>query len=135
MSALTRFFFTPVYAPRSGWTVVIWWESRRAIFNLSVGAAGALSLAALSLSAMLPPHPAAFQVPLRVILLYAVMANLCYSLGPVIDVALHKKFGAAYAPVGPALFRYGFAFSVGLTLLPVPLAALSWLARVLGLLG
>ena len=40
-----------------------------------------------------------------------------------------------YAPVGPALFRYGFAFSVGLTLLPIPLAILSWGVRLLRVFG
>jgi hypothetical protein len=33
--------------------------------------------------------------------------------------------------IGPVLFRYGFVFSVGLTVLPVLLAGLGWLARVL----
>ncbi len=30
------------------------------------------------------------------------------------------------------MFRYGFAFSVGLTLLPIPLALLDWMIRALG---
>ena len=33
---------------------------------------------------------------------------------------------------GPALFRQGLSFAVGLTLLPIPLVCLSWVARVLG---
>jgi hypothetical protein len=36
---------------------------------------------------------------------------------------------------GPALFRYGFVFSLGLTLLPIPLIVLSWIARLMGLGG
>jgi hypothetical protein len=31
---------------------------------------------------------------------------------------------------GPALFRQGLSFAVGLTLLPIPLVGLSWLARL-----
>ena len=30
---------------------------------------------------------------------------------------------------GPALFRQGLSFAVGLTLLPIPLVIFSWLAR------
>ena len=30
----------------------------------------------------------------------------------------------------PALFRYGFAFSIGLTFLPTELSGLSWLERI-----
>jgi len=29
------------------------------------------------------------------------------------------------------LFRYGFVFSMGLTLLPIPVAVLSWVVRFL----
>ena len=59
------------------------------------------------------------------------LANLCYSLGPMVDVAIHRRWGSEYAVVGPTLFRYGFVFSVGLALsLPVPLAAISWVARL-----
>jgi hypothetical protein len=130
MSALTRFFFTPVYAPRSMWSVVNWWESRRAIYNLSVGAAGVFSLVCLAFSAVLHPHPIPFRIEGAAIVAYAVLANLCYSLGPMIDVAIHRRWGSEYAVVGPTLFRYGFVFSMGLTLLPVPLAAISWVARL-----
>lgn len=129
MSALTRFFCTPVYAPRSIWCVVNWWESRRAIFNLTVGAAGVLSLLSVAVSAVFHPHPVTFHVPWPAVIVYAAMANLCYTLGPAIDVAIHRRWGPDYSAAGPALFRYGFVFAVGLTLLPIPLAALSWLAR------
>ena len=37
-------------------------------------------------------------------------------------------------PLGPALFRQGLAFSVGLTLLPILLVSLAWLARVVAFL-
>lgn len=131
MSALTRFFFDPVYTRRSTWTIVNWWESRRAIYNLAVGAAGVLSLFAVALSSIVHPEPIRFGgPPLLAIVAYGVMANVCYSIGPALDVYIHRWWGPEYAPVGPALFRYGFVFSVGLTLLPIPLAVLSFLSRL-----
>jgi hypothetical protein len=135
VSALTRFFFSSVYAPRSMWTVINWWESRRAIYNLAVGAAGMGSLTLVWGFAVLPPYPAHFVVPLPAILVYAILANLFYCAGPLVDVLIRRKWGNSYAAVGPTLFRYGFAFALGLTLLPVPLALLSWCVRLLRLLA
>jgi len=131
VSALTEFFFDPVRIARSSWSVVRWWESRRPIYNLVVGAAGVCSLASVAVFAALPPHPADLRIPLPAIVIYAILANLGYSMGPAVDVLIRRIWGDDYAAVGPTLFRYGFVFAVGLTLLPIPLAAMSWLIRVL----
>ena len=132
MSAVTKFFFrSPTVAPTT-WSILEWWESRRLAYNVSVGIAGLTSLAAMTLSAALPPHPAHFEIPLVGIVLYAALANACYCFGPALDIVVCRRWGASFAAVGPALFRYGFAFAVGLTLLPVPLAILGWCVRVLG---
>ena len=40
-------------------------------------------------------------------------------------VERYERAGA----VGPVLFRYGFVFSLGLTLLPIPLVVAGWLLR------
>jgi hypothetical protein len=62
---------------------------------------------------------------------YAVLANIAYTLGPAADILLRRLFGDRGHVLGPVLFRYGFVFSVGLTLLPIALAGLSWIARLL----
>ena len=129
MTAVERYFFTPVYFPRNGWSVLKWWESRRVLFNVCVGTAGIATLGLVSLFASLPPHPARFLPPAPAILIYAVMANVGYTLGAPADLLLRRWFGDRAAAAGPVLFRYGFVFSVGLTLLPIPLAVLSWVVR------
>jgi hypothetical protein len=129
MTAVEKYFFTPIYYPRSGWSVLKWWESRRLLFNLTVGSAGLLSLGTATLFALLPPHPARFMVPALVVLVYGAMANICFTFGAPIDLLLRRRLGERAAAVGPVLFRYGFVFSIGLTLLPVPLAILSWVVR------
>ena len=133
MSALVRFFFSPVYAPRSAWSILGWWESRRPVYNAVLAVAGVLSLAAQSLFGLFPPR-ASPGVPLGLvgIVAYAVLANLCYSGGAAAELYIRRRWGDGYAVVGPAMFRYGFAFSVGLTLLPIPLALLDWMIRALG---
>lgn len=135
MTAIEKYFFTPVYYPRSGWSVIKWWESRRPLFNACVGATGLASLGTAVVIASLPPHPLPFPVPwgdvLGAVVLYGLLANLCYTLGAPADLFLRRFLGDRAAAAGPVLFRYGFVFSVGLTLLPIPLAALGWVFRFL----
>jgi hypothetical protein len=130
VTAVEKYFFTPLYFPRSSWAVLRWWESRRLLFNLCVGGTGLLTLATATLLARLPPHPMGFMVPWQVILVYALVANVCYTLGPLGDLLLRRILGDRAPAVGPVLFRYGFVFSVGLTLLPIPVAVLGWLFRL-----
>ena len=131
MSAVTRVFFAPVYRPHNAWAVVSWWESRRPLYNVSVGAAGLVALAAVYGFAALPPHPAVVRMPWQVVLVYAVLANVAYCAGPLADLWARRAGGERWAVVGPTLFRYGYVFAVGLTLLPVVLAVGSWAVRIL----
>ncbi len=129
MTAVERYFFTPLYFPRSAWSVVGWWEARRMLFNLSVGGTGLLTLAVVSILDGMPPHPSPSALPLGAALVYGVMANVCYTLGPAADLLLRRAVGERAGAVGPVLFRYGFVFSLGLTLLPIPLVVAGWLLR------
>ncbi len=131
MTAIEKYFFTPLYYPRSPWSVLRWWEARRLLFNVWVGGAGLFSLAVVSIISRLPPHAFSMGVPVRVVAVYGILANICYTMGPVADLMLRRVLGQRAPAVGPVLFRYGFVFSVGLSLLPVGVAGLGWLARVL----
>jgi hypothetical protein len=59
-------------------------------------------------------------------LLYAVMANVCYSLGWVVELLARRLWGRSAPDLGPLLFREGLIFSVGLTLMPLGLTGLAW---------
>jgi hypothetical protein len=126
-TALERAFFTPLHKPSSPWQVVGWWESRRFLYNAVVGGAGAVTMIAAAVfgGANGPPPGAFIIVPL----VYGVAANLGYTLGWIVDLTLRKWLGRHADWAGPALLRYGFVFSVGLTLLPIPLFVFSWLVR------
>jgi hypothetical protein len=129
MSALTKFFFRAPYAAPKTSEIFRWWEARRLAYNLAVGAAGIMSLSAMYvLGAVLNDDVG--QIPFIAIAVYGVLANLCYFLGPVADTWIMKKWGRQYSEVGPTLFRYGFAFSVALTLLPVPVIAFRLILEV-----
>jgi hypothetical protein len=134
MSAVTKFFFRAPTTETTSWSIVLWWESRRMAYNLVVGAAGVTTIGLATLFAILPPHPIRFTLPWELVLVYGVGANVCYTAGPILDLAICRAWGDGYTAVGPTLFRYGFAFSLGLTLLPIPLAAGSWVIRSLQVL-
>jgi len=59
------------------------------------------------------------------------MANLCFTAGPLADLALRQLLGDRAPAIGPVLFRYGLAFSLGLTLLPIPLAVIGRILQLL----
>ena len=123
-TAVTRYFFTALYRPPSAGSVIKWWESRRLLFNACVGGAGLLTLGVGTL--LMGPG-----VPWGAVLFFGVLANLGYSFGSVVDLFLRRALGERADPIGPVLFRYGFVFSIGLTLLPIPLMLLGWILRLI----
>jgi hypothetical protein len=135
MSTVTKFFFRMPYPLQTTGSIIRWWEARRLTYNLAVGSTGLITLAIASLIAALPPSPGHLGAPLALVVVYAVLANLCFCLGPIVDILVCRRFGPNYSAVGPTLFRYGFAFAVGLTLLPIPIALVGWGVRVLHLIG
>lgn len=132
---LTEFLF-PTPAPRRVGAIIRWWEARRPLYNLVVGGAGVVSLAVVTVVSWFPPDgPRLGLPPWQPIVVFGVLANVCYLLGPVVEIAVQKLWHGQILPVGPALFRMGLTFSVGLALLPILLVIFVWVARVLGLVG
>ncbi|HEX9563427.1 MAG TPA: hypothetical protein VF981_05635 [Gemmatimonadaceae bacterium] len=121
MSAITRFFFRNEITCRTPAEVIGWWEGRRLPFNIAVGTAGLVTLAAVHVIARIPPLPVAIPLDATVAIagIYGFMANLCYSAGWAVELLVRRLLGREMEPVGPALFRYGFVFSIGLTLIPI----------------
>jgi hypothetical protein len=128
VSALVRLLY-PVAAPRSVPSIIGWWERRRLSYNLAVGATGVFTLGVFAVCSYLPPR-SHIGLPAFAVLMYAIMANVCYTAGWAIESALHLLWHDEVRPVGPVLFRPGVAFAVGLTLLPSVVAVFAWLARV-----
>jgi hypothetical protein len=128
MTAIAEFLF-PAPAERRPVAIIRWWEARRLQFNLIVGSAGLVSLSAIAVAdtlvfgggenllQLLPPAVA-----------FGVAANLCYCLGPAVEVAMERIWGRTLLPVGPSLFRMGLTFSVGLALLPVLVVIIATIA-------
>jgi hypothetical protein len=128
MTSLTEFLF-PAPASRSAGKIVGWWERRRLFYNVAVGAAGLVSLVAVSAVATLFSGTVEL-IPWQPVVVFGLMANVCYFLGPAVEILVHLLWGRAVLPVGPALYRMGLTFSVGLALFPTLLAVLWAVAAV-----
>jgi len=131
VSALTRLLFPAPAEIRSTAAIFRWWESRRLTFNLTVGAAGLVTLAAIKAIALLPPLSVSMPVFWPAVAAYGVFANLFYSLGFVTEAAMQRAWHDDTPRVGPALFRQGLVFSVGLTLFPIALMGINYGFHVL----
>lgn len=129
MALIGDVLFPPADYRRTTLSLLNWWESRRATFNLVVGATGVVTLLIVRAISLMPPGvPMLFDW--RLVLAYGLLANVCYTFGFAIEAAAQRIFGDKCPAIGPALFRQGLAFSVGLTLLPILLVSIGWLARV-----
>lgn len=121
---MTELLFPLPAQRRTTLGILIWWESRRLLYNVIVGATGLVTLAVIAIAnfghAHEPPGRPAPSLFVLVVV-YGVLANVCYTLGPIIEAALERVWKDRVLPVGPPLFRQGLAFSVGLTLLPIPI--------------
>jgi hypothetical protein len=132
MSALTKFFFRNEVSCRSTADVIKWWESRRLPFNLAVGATGVFSWSAVQLILLMPPDSGVIPLAPSLIIpiVYGVVANVCYTGGWMFELWFRRQFGREMEPVGPTTFRYGFVFSIGLTLFPVAMASIFKLGMI-----
>ena len=133
MSQLTNFLYPLPDRRRTAGSLLRWWESRRLAYNAIVGVTGLFTIAAVQLSFLLPPvvrDDVTEFPPWQAVVVYAVLANICYSFGWLADVVITKLGKGRVLPPDGVLFRQGLIFSVGLTLLPVVLAGLFWVARV-----
>lgn len=135
MTDLAEFLFAAP-ARRNVPAIVAWWERRRLAYNAFVGAAGVVSLGSVGAAGVLMGEGVNLAGGLVGAAVFGVMANLCYFLGPVAEIVIGKLWGRRVLPTGPALYRMGLTFSVGLALLPTLLVMMLMAARVvLGVLG
>jgi hypothetical protein len=108
-------FLVPAPAERSVGGILKWWEGRRLQFNLFVGGAGLVTLGVTRVFTWIISEQ---FIPWQPIVAFGILANLCYLMGPALEIAVDRIWGRKLLPIGPALYRMGLTFSVGLALLP-----------------
>ena len=127
MATLVTVLFPEPTLRRQPLALLRWWETRRLTYNAIVGTSGLLALLALHLTVF--PAPGLLNPkPWAVAIAFGVAANVCYSAGWIVEMVLQRWLGRDAYGLGPALFRHGLVFSVGLTWFPVGLAAFLSLA-------
>ena len=112
------------------WDAVAWWEIRRIPFNLLILALGLLSgfiVVLIGSHAFKPDLD--FGSPFVVVAMYAVAANVCYTLGWITELLWAWGNTAKTSAIRPKVFRVGLVFSASLTLLPALVISLIWAAR------
>ena len=114
-SALARFLY-PKPAKRTVGAIFKWWEKRRLAYTAMISAGGAVSLGSHGLLTWLEGGAIEFPPALGVLGML-LLANACYTLGPLTEAALHKIWGRDVLPVGPHLFRAGLTLSLGIAFL------------------
>lgn len=129
-SAARRLLFRDSIGTETAGEVVTWWEKRRLLFNVAVGTAGIASLGSI-LMANAVHAPSGGGVPFIAVVVYGLVANFCYTGGWIAELLLRPVFGRRTGTVGATIFRYGLAFSVVLTLLPIPISLISIVLRAL----
>jgi hypothetical protein len=119
---------------RTPLSLLWWWESRRLTYNLWVGAAGVVTLIGVTLVSGGRIPILSFPV-LMVVCAYGLVANACFTLGWLSELAARALWGRDAPDLGPFLYREGLLFSVGLTVFPLFAALLFSFARVLLAIG
>ena len=127
---LADFLYPPPAERRVG-AIIGWWEKRRLPYNLIVGGTGLLSATAVSFFMTLNGGPGLVDW-LQVGLFWLIAANVCYTLGPAVEIALQKLLGRKLLPAGPLLFRAGLTIALGVALAPIIFVTIAHLATALG---
>jgi hypothetical protein len=112
--ALSWLFARPEL-PRKWWQVIVWWELRRIPYNVIVGGAGCLTLAAMVLAGGLY-NLDAFPEPFGFILV-GLAINFFYAAGWLLELMLLALTGKDRA-ASLLLYKLGVAFSVCVILIP-----------------
>ena len=115
--------------------VILWWELRRLPYNGLLLIIGVLSIIGMEriISPVLPLGVDAVEPMLLVpgIALYGFMANLCYTMGWVLELWNRKRDSFAARERGLRMFRTGMFFSCVLTTLPFWFACAWRLSRLI----
>ena len=132
-SRLVGFLYPAPARRRTFGGIFRWWESRRLAYNVVVGACGAVTMSIATIFTQLIGQPMAAAQLLAPVLPIAIMANICYTLGPMTEWCLHRLWGKDVLPVGPHLFRAGLILSTGVIFLVPTLlmgfALVLWVVR------
>ncbi len=113
--------------------VIRWWELRRLVYNAVLLVVGVAAIAGMEwlMTKVIPLGEDAIEPMLLFVgvVVYGVMANLCYTLGWIIELRSRKTDPLAARRRGQWMFRAGLLFSCVLTSLPFWFAGVYWITH------
>jgi hypothetical protein len=113
--------------------VIRWWELRRLVYNAVLLVVGVAAIAGMEwvMTKVIPVGEDAIEPMLLFVgvVVYGVMANLCYTLGWIIELRSRKTDPLAARRRGQWMFRAGLLFSCVLTSLPFWFAGVYWITH------
>jgi hypothetical protein len=117
----------------TAWESIRWWEFRRVVYNAVLFAIGIASILAVELlmGRVVPVGADAiepFALAISVVA-YGIAANLCYTLGWVVELAGRKTDEARARDRAQIHFRIGLWLSCLLTTAPFWLGLVFWLVH------
>ncbi|HUK47319.1 MAG TPA: hypothetical protein VLW06_06995 [Terriglobales bacterium] len=108
--------------------IIRWWEGKRLRFNILVGLVGIATWFLVWIAGSAAVQPGVdFEEPIAMIIgpaFYCIAANLCYTLGWIVDVTAYRGIPRK------GLFKAGLIFSIVLTALPGAWAVVAWLITI-----
>ena len=104
--------------------IIIWWEIRRIFFNMILFVTGLFTISACALLEYLFPRATEnmqlwTDSPLIKIFLYAISANVLFTVGSISELFARKMFREKVVSFGSIAFALGLLFSIITTLSPV----------------
>jgi hypothetical protein len=112
----------------TAWEVIRWWEIRRLPYNAALLVVGIASLFALEGLVSVGSGGPQLDTGLTIIF-YGFMANLCYTLGWIVELAGRRKDESRARNRARLHFWIGFWFSCLLTTTPFWFGFVFWLAH------
>jgi len=91
--------------------IIIWWEIRRILYNIIVLFFGFLSLSIMS--AIVAIEPGEDLVEPLVVIAFAIICNISYTLGWFTELFVRKN-----QTYGPKMFKLGLLFTLFFVMLP-----------------
>jgi len=120
-----RSFFNRSEPAQGAWQIIAWWETRRIPYNIIVGIVGIVSSGVCLITAALTEHfageallPNPPFIALFAVILYGVMANVCFTGGWIAELIARKLWPEEVNAFAKISFFFGLVFSILLTLAP-----------------
>ena len=119
-------------APSAG-QIILWWEKRRVLYNILVGAVGLVSVTVLltvgrRVIGEQEPLFSPFLLFLG-ILIYGVGANICYTAGWIVELLISRRGSRNTDKFANGAFKAGLWFSCAITSLPFWFVLVLWISR------